>query len=178
MVYKLKIKNMTMTYCIIVRGPLGAGKTAVAKILAKKLEGKYVSIDSLLAKNRLDKVNKKLDCIPVKNFIKAAETIIPKAKASLKNKKIIIFDGNFYHRKQISHLKKRLNCRFFVFTLKASLNVCIDRDRKRKNSYGRDAVKAVYRLTSSYGTMIDAENKAPEKVAEVILKLLKNKISK
>jgi shikimate kinase len=34
-----------MEYFVIIRGPLGVGKTTIAKRLAKQLNAKYISID-------------------------------------------------------------------------------------------------------------------------------------
>lgn len=169
-----------MAYCIIIRGPLGIGKTSVAKHLAKMLGGKYISIDSLLAKAQLDRVNKKLGCIPAENFIKATETIIPEIKILLKKNETIVFDGNFYHKKQISHLKNSLDCRFYIFTLTAPLAVCIKRDSRRKNPYGRTAAKAVYDLVSMLdsGIKIDAEDKAPEDIMKEVLAFLSGQVKK
>ena len=162
MVFKLKIKYVTMVYCIIIRGSLGIGKTIVAKKLAKSLGGEYISIDSLLAKNWLDKIDKKEGCIPAKNFIKAEKMVVPKVKSILKKGGIVVFDGNFYHKKEIHNLVGDLKgYKFYVFTLKAPLNVCIERDSKRKNTYGKANVKDVYDLVSrfDYGTRIYTENK-------------------
>ncbi len=164
-----------MTYCIIIRGPLGVGKTVVAKKLSKTLNAKYVSVDSLLAKNRLDKINKRENCIPAKNFIKASEIIIPKVKNILKGGKIVVFDGNFYHKSQISHLIKELKgWGFYTFTLKSPLSVCIKRNSKRKNSYEKSSAEAVYKLVSrfDYGTRINTKNKTPGEVVKEILTFL------
>ncbi len=160
-----------MAYCVIIRGPLGVGKTEISKKLSKKLAGKYISIDSLLMKSRLDKVDKKENRIPVKRFIKATESIVNEMKTELKSGKIIIFDGNFYYKSQILYLKNSLNCKFCIFTLKAPLAVCIERDRRREKPYGRAATKAVYDLVSrlDYGTKINTENKTTGEVIKEIL---------
>ncbi len=162
-----------MSYCIIIRGPLGVGKTAVAKKLAKALRGKYVSIDLLLAKKGLDKVDKKSNRILLANFIKAADSVLPELKSSLK-KGPIILDGNFYHREQIAHLMKSLDCEFYIFTLKASLEVCMLRDSGRKKPYGKSATKAVYALVSklNYGKSINTKTKTSAEVIKEILKYL------
>lgn len=167
---------LSMSYCIIIRGPLGIGKTTIAKKLAKSLRAKYVSIDDLLEKNGLDVIDKDQGCIPAKNFIKAAETFIAEIKPLLKKGIPIIFDGNFYYRKQISHLKRRLDCRFFVFTLEAPLSVCIARDGKREKPYGKEATEVVHDLTKkfSYGIRINTSNKTAEKVKKEIISYLKS----
>ncbi|MBS3051565.1 MAG: hypothetical protein J4400_05445 [Candidatus Aenigmarchaeota archaeon] len=132
-----------MTYCIIVRGPLGVGETTIAKRIAERTGRKYVSVDEILRRNNLDNV--KDGNIPLRNFIRANEIIAKKYPG-----KPLIIDGNFYY-------------------------VCIDRDKKRKLSYGKESASAVYKLVFKFdhGTVINAENKNPEKVAEKILTLLK-----
>ena len=158
---------MNMTYCIIIRGPLGGGKTTVAKILSRKTGRKYVSVDGVLRKNRLDKVIGR--SIPLENFIKANKIIAKNYYG-----KEIVVDGNFYNKRQISDLRRRLDG-IKVFTLKASLNVCIERERKRKLSYGKKSASAVYKLVFKFdhGAVINTENKTPEKIAEKIITLLK-----
>ena len=102
--------------------------------------------------------------------MKANEIIIPKAKEDLRSK-IVVFDGNFYHSKQIQHLAQNLKVPYYIFTLKASLKTCIERGRKRKRKYGRNATKAVYILVKrfDFGTNINTENKTPDQVVKMIL---------
>ena len=72
------------------------------------------------------------------------------------------------------YLVSKLKIRTFVFTLKAPLKICIERDSKRKNPYGKIATMVVYNLVSrlDYGTNIGTENKTPEEVTKEILNLL------
>ncbi len=149
-----------MSYYIIIRGPLGVGKSTIAQRVARILKAEYVSIDSVLAKLGLDKASHYEECIPAKNFIQAQESILPHIKKALQKGKIVIFDACFYHKGQIEHLIKSLHYPHYVFTLKASLEACIERDSKRKKTYGKDAATAVYRLVSKfdYGTAIGEKN--------------------
>ncbi len=158
-----------MAYFIIIRGPLGAGKTTIAKRLAKRINAAYISIDELLAENKLDVIEG--PCIPAKNFIKANELILPKARAALNKGKAVIFDGNFYHKEQIDHLIKNLPVKHFVFTLKTNLNVCIARDANRKKVHGEAAAKAVHKLISKVmiGTVVETKEKTEEQILDEIL---------
>ena len=160
-----------MCYFIIIRGPLGVGKTTIAKGLADKLGGVHISIDKVLAKHKLDKVSGR--CIPLKNFIKANEIVIPKVRKLLESK-VVIFDGNFYHKQQITHLIKKLRYPCFVFTLKAPLKVCIERDKCRKKVYGEGAACAVHNLVSKfdYGRSINTEGKTEKQIIKKILGFL------
>ena len=145
---------------VIIRGPLGAGKTTVARKLAEKLKGKHVSVDQLLEKKGLDRIEG--ECIPAKNFIKAIEGEVFEGT--------LVFDGNFYHKEQIEDLKMRLGGSCKIFTLKASLETCIERDKSRKRVYGEDAARAVHHLVSRFdeGIVIDTENKTADQIVEEI----------
>ncbi len=161
-------------YFIVIRGPLGIGKTTVAKRLAAKLKGEYISIDKILEKNKLDKVTG--SHIPLKNFLRANEIILPKA-SKLLEKKVVVFDGNFYLKKQLQHLLRGLKSKHYVFTLRAPLTTCIERDSKRERIYGKGATKAVYNLVEKfdYGTVIETYGKKSNSVVKEILnKLPKN----
>ncbi len=164
-----------MSYFIIIRGPLGIGKSSVAKELSKILNAEYISIDFTLEELGLDKVSEIEECIPAKNFIKSDEYILPKIKKRLSDGKIVIFDGNFYHKEQIEHLLKNLsNHEHYSFTLKAPLKVCIERDKQRAKPYGKFAAMAVHNLVSrfDYGKIVNTENKSLHQVVKEICSYL------
>ncbi len=95
-----------MSYFIIIRGPLGSGKTIIARKLAEVLRAEYISIDEILEKHGLDKVAPREECIPAANFIKANTLVLPKAIKYLQKRKVVIFDACFYHQEQIKILYK------------------------------------------------------------------------
>ncbi|MBI5223584.1 AAA family ATPase [Candidatus Micrarchaeota archaeon] len=168
-------------YFIIIRGPLGIGKTTISKLLAKRLKAHYVSIDRILEKQRLDKVDEKAKSIPADNFIKATETELPDIKEAIKKGKIIVFDGCFYHKEQIEHLIASLPGTQHIFSLKAPLEMCVERDSKRKRNLGKEATTVVYRLVSKleYGINIDATGMDTHEIVECICTYLpKIKIEK
>ena len=160
-----------MSYYVIIRGPLGIGKTTIAKMLAKILNAEYISVDAVLEKHRLDRVPPNAPCIPAENFIKADKIILPKVKKLLKKGKIVIFDACFYHKKHIQHLLKNLKYPHYVFTLKAPAGECIKRDLKRKKTLGKDSVCAVHWLVSrfDYGRVINTKNKPVGRTIKEIL---------
>ena len=168
-----------MSYFIIIRGPLGVGKSTIAKILANELNGKYIDIDRILKENGLDKMKINAECIPVENFIKADSLILPEIKKKLNKGQPVIFDACFYHKTHIEHLLKNLNFPYYIFTLKAPLEVCIKRDSKRDNVLGIGAAKAVYYLVSrfDYGIKIDTNNKTALKTVKEILKYLQDRVA-
>jgi len=162
-----------MGHLIIIRGPLGSGKSTISKKLAERLNAVYISIDAVLEENYLDKSNPDIGCIPAKNFIKANEIILPEIKKQLKGGKTVILDGNFYYKEAIKHLIKELNFPHHVFTLKVPVDVCIERDRNRNKSYGEDAARAVHMLVSrfDYGVKVDAIKPLNDILDEILIHL-------
>ena len=132
-----------------------------------------IVIDKILENDKLDSVDEKLGCISPENFIKSQKNTLPKIKEILKTKPVII-DGNFYHKEQIEHLIKNIETKHFIFTLKASLQTCLERDSQRERVYGQEAAQAVYNLVSKfdYGILIDTENKSADEVVNDILSKL------
>src|SRR3989338_6325832 len=171
-----------MSYFIIIRGPLGIGKSTIAKKLSEILDAEYILMDTILEKLGLDKVPETEECIPAKNFIKADEYILPKIKKKLANGKVVVFDGNFYHKEQIENLLNDLsNNEHYIFTLKAPLKVCIERDKQRAKPYGKWAAMAVHNLVSrfDYGKIVNMENKNLHQVIKEIRSYLpKPKLTK
>jgi predicted kinase len=156
-----------MAYSIIIRGPLGSGKSTLAEQLANLLGAERIDIDAVLAQHGLDTAPPEAECIPAENFIKANEIVLPRVRASLDHGRIVIFDACFYHREPIVHLIAHLPFRHYAITLKAPVEVCIDRDRNRQKCHGEDAARAVHSLVSrfDYGTSVDATKPLAEVVA-------------
>ena len=159
-----------MSYYVIIRGPLGCGKSTVAEKLANQLGAKYYSMDGILDEHGLTR-DKEEGYISQQSFITANEIAAPEANNLLKYGMPVVFDGNFYWASQIEDLMERLNYPHQVFTLKASLDTCIKRDGARKKKYGIDAVRAVYKksIEFDYGIGIDTENKTAEETVKRIL---------
>lgn len=161
---------MIMKEIILIRGPLGIGKSTVAKRLAKQFDAAYISIDQVLEELGLDKTEEG-NGIPLKNFLVANDHVIPSIKQNLTDKKKVIIDGNFYHKEQIDHFVSHFGKQIIVITLHAPVEVCIERDRNRNKSYGEDATRAVHAMVSSFdaGTVIDTEGKSVDDVVNEIL---------
>lgn len=160
-----------MTQLIIIRGPLGVGKTTVARKLAEKLGASYASIDEVLSELGLDKAEG--EGIPVGNFIRANEHIVPLLKESWSTDRPAVVDGNFYHEEQLDHLLG-MSASSKAFTLKAPVEICIARDRDRRTPYGEDAARAVHMMVSRFdaGEVIDvAHLDADQTVAEILERL-------
>lgn len=161
-----------MNCLVIIRGPLGIGKTTISKLLSGKLNAKYFSVDQILAQNKLDIVDEKIGCISEDNFLKANQIIIQNI---LKDNQSTVVDGNFYYQNQIENLIQNTSLKSFVFTLTAPLETCIKRDSQRPKSLGIGATTAVYNLVSkfNFGEIIDiTELTIKESVQNIYSKII------
>jgi shikimate kinase len=163
-----------MTYYIILRGPLGCGKSTIAKLLAKEINAKKIEIDRVLDENNLTE-DREEGFISQKSFLKANERIVPQAVKYLENGMNVIFEGNFYWKSQIEDLIKKLNYPHHTFTLQATLKTCIERDSNREKKHGIDATTVVYKKSSEfeYGTIINTEYNQPIEIIDKIKSILK-----
>jgi predicted kinase/predicted protein tyrosine phosphatase len=158
-------------YYLIIRGPLGCGKSTISEILADKLDAEYVAMDRIVDNPELIKKEKEEGYISQKSFKEANQIAISMVKNLLGKGKPVIFDGNFYWKSQIEDLIKNLNYPHYIFTLKAPLNICIERDKNRNKTHGEMATRVVYKKSTSfkYGKEINTSDKTPEEVANKII---------
>lgn len=164
-----------MSFYIIIRGPLGCGKSTISEKLSKVLNAEYFAVDMVLDEYDLTK-DKEDGYISQKSFIKANEIIARRAKKILADNRSVVFDGNFYWKSQVDDLIQKLNFPHHIFTLKAPLEICIKRDSKRDKTHGADAAKVVYKKSTEfdYGTVIDISKSLDESVKEIIFYLPKS----
>jgi 3-methyladenine DNA glycosylase AlkD/adenylate kinase family enzyme len=158
---------------IILRGPAAVGKTTIAREIAERIKGEYISIDGILEKYGLDQAEEGKG-IGEQNFLKANQIVLPLIKEKIKSGSNVVIDGNFYHISQLEDFAKKIpSC--LVFTLNADVEECLKRDKTRK-AIGEDAVRAVHNLVSRFdhGEVINTENKTSEEVVEEIISKLKN----
>jgi predicted kinase len=158
-----------MGFYVIIRGPLGCGKSTVAKEIAKKLKAVYINIDRVLDKHHLTEEWEE-GYISQNSFLKANTIVALQAKKNLKNGVHVVFDGNFYWKSQIKDLIKKLDFPHYIFTLKAPLEVCIRRDSLRRKTHGEDATRAVYKKSTEfdYGIVIDVNRPLDVCIKEIL----------
>jgi len=159
-----------MSYFIIIRGPAGIGKSTIAEKLAEVLSGYHFSFDKVLEENGLDREDNNF--VP-EDFIKANEIVLPKARECLQNNKIVIFDGCFHFKEQIQHLIKNLKFKYYIFSLKASIKECLERNKTRKKPMTKKAIEEVYELVSKIEVGIEIETSG-KNMMEVINQILKH----
>ena len=159
-----------MSYFVVIRGPLGVGKTTVSKELARLLDGEYISMDMVMDEHGLAVGDEDEGCIPARNFVNGNEIIIPRMKELLEGGRVVILDGCFYNREQVVHLYEHLSYPHYAFTLKAPVEVCIERDRGRDLVYGEAAAWAVHELVSRFdeGMVIETAGKTSRQTVEEI----------
>jgi predicted kinase len=160
-----------MSYYTVIRGPLGIGKTTISNALARVLAGHLVSIDAILDQHNLEEWE--AGYISERSFLRANDFAIAEARPVLGRGTPVIFDGNFYHRTSIDDLARRLDFPHAVFTLKAPVAVCLERDRDRPVSFGEESVRDVYAKVSEldYGIDVDARGPVSEIVPEIVRRL-------
>ncbi len=126
-----------MSYFVIVRGPLGAGKTTVAGALAGAVGAEVIAVDEILESWTWDGGSEAL-------FLRANDVVAERALPILTRGQPVVVDGNFYWASAIEDLLARLPFPHAVFSLDVPLAACIERDRRRPLSYGEEAVRAVF----------------------------------
>lgn len=161
---------------IIIRGPAGVGKSTISRIVAAKLSALHISFDDILRNNKLDKIEG--DGISAKNFILGNELALDIVKQT--KPRFIVFDGCFYRDEQIKHLTNSIKAKFFIFTLKATLQECLMRNNERGKPMPDKAVEEVYSLVNKkdYGVIIGTSGKTALEVSEEILSHLDQKKAK
>ena len=155
-----------MKKLIIIRGPLGVGKTTVSQILSQNLHLEYLSLDQIIDDNKLVSANS--DGIPLESYLKANQIIFDLAK---KSKNSFIIDGCFYCQEQINDLLMKFDNNVEIFTLTSNVDKCIERDSKREKVYGEDSARYVHMVTTKIhaGHEIDNTDLTAEETVEKIM---------
>lgn len=183
---RLHLKHRTVgvapVVAVILRGPLGVGKSTVAERLASRLGGNRVSIDTLLERYALEEWAS--DRIALESFLRANDHAVREARRLARLGRSVVIEGNFYWREALADLARRLEIRPYVFRLAAPVAVCIARDRRRPaprdpaspragERMGRKAVQDVYRLASGVraGIPVDARGPVDRVVGRILRRL-------
>ncbi|MFH1089279.1 MAG: AAA family ATPase [Candidatus Uhrbacteria bacterium] len=156
-----------MKKIIVIRGPLGVGKTTISQLLTEKLRAEYLSVDEILNKNGLDSP----EGISVENFLKANEIIF---KLVNNSEKKFVIDGNFYYQEQIDDLKQKFGDQIIFFTIISPVEKCLKRDVGREKSLGEASTRFVYEITTKITEGFEIDNgdlTAEETVGKIMEKL-------
>lgn len=157
-----------MGYYIIIRGPAASGKSTIAKRLAKELDAYYIDFDSILARHNLDKIEG--DGISTENFVRGNEIIMDEIIEMLEKGRVVVIDACLYRKGHIGHLTKNLPYKHYIFSLKASLEECIRRNRSRGKGMTKKDVRDVFVLVSrlDVGIPIITEGRSVDDVVSEI----------
>ena len=153
-----------MGYYVVLRGPLGVGKTTVARKVARRLGARYISIDRILDAQGFWYDGR------LSEFLNANRVAATLASRPLAQGVPVVLDGNFYWRTQLRDLARRLHRPHLVCTLEAPVEVCIARDARRIPSHGADAARAVHAKSTAFdaGVRIDADRPLASVVREIV----------
>ncbi|MCI4347903.1 MAG: ATP-binding protein [Thermoplasmata archaeon] len=162
-----------MVYYVVIRGPLGIGKSTVSERLAKATGAEQVSVDRILEEPGVDEWDDEAGHYSERCFLRTSELAAERAKYFLDGGTPVIFDGNFYWRSQIADLVTRLSFPHYVFTLKAPLALCVQRDSQRDAPHGREATESVYAKSTEFdwGVGIDATQSVADTVSRILAHL-------
>lgn len=158
-----------MSYYIVIRGPLGVGKTAVSQDLVARIGASYVSIDAILDEPGVEEWDDGAGYYSERCFVRANEIAVGRTRSYLDHGNPVVFDGNFYWKSEIADLISRLNFPHYIFTLKAPLELCVQRDGLRDPPHGREATESVYAKSTEFdwGVGIDATRSVEAVVREI-----------
>jgi len=165
-----------MSFCVVVRGPLGSGKSTLSRRLAASIGGIYVSIDRILEEHDLEKWEG--GYVSERSFLRANAFAVRQARPLLRQGTPVVIDGNFYWHTVVEDLLARLRFPHVVFTLKVPLAECIARDAGRVPSYGREATEEVFRKTTGFdcGEVVDATGTVGATLALLVQELRRQRM--
>ena len=157
-----------MSFYLIVRGPLGSGKTTVSRALVERLHAAYLSVDQILDEYDLERWEG--DFISESSFLAANDVAVHEAEPYLRRGTPVVIDGNFYWRSVVDDLVRRLAFAHLVVTLKVPVDVCVARDAGRAHPLGAVDTRMVFEKSRSfdYGASIDASGSVEETVSRVL----------
>ncbi|HTT26617.1 MAG TPA: AAA family ATPase [Thermoplasmata archaeon] len=165
-------------WCLVLRGPLGIGKSTVAAALGRRRQARVISIDQILEDEGLEEWG--VDRVALRSFLRANQTAASAARAASAAGVPCVLEGNFYWREQLEDLLPRLPPPAVVVRLIGSVELCLQRDSGRPdprrdegaragNHLGEEAVRAVFGFVRPFNGEVTIS--AEGSVADVIDRL-------
>jgi predicted kinase len=158
-------------FAVVIRGPLGIGKTTVAKRLARSLRGGWISVDAVLEEEDLEQWED--GYISETSFLRSNAFVVERATPWWAKDAPVVVDGNFYWASQVEDLTRRWSVPWVVFTLRAPRSTCLERDAHRKRPLGEESVRDVFAKVVSFesGIPVDATRPLPAIVADLMARI-------
>src|SRR5690348_6946089 len=103
-----------MAFCLLLRGPLGVGKSTVAQEVARRERAELLSVDRILEDRGLEEWDE--DRISLRSFLRVNDVLVPVAREDLRDGTSVVIEGNFYWREQVHDLIARLEFPVLVVT--------------------------------------------------------------
>ncbi|MCL5874490.1 MAG: AAA family ATPase [Candidatus Thermoplasmatota archaeon] len=165
-------------FFVVIRGPLGSGKTTISKELSRLYDAVYISVDEVLDGFGLEEWED--GYIAKRSFLRVNEIVAKEAIKHLDSGKLVIFDGNFYFKDVIVDLMNRLNkFRGIVLTLTVPLEECIRRDSSRHAVLGEEKTRRVYKKSTEFRTGIEVDaDKEPKEIVRSISRILNRELDR
>lgn len=174
------MKQTSKPFIIVIDGPMGAGKSTVAKLIHQKIPGiAHIGLDR--TKFFVSHFNR----TPEENAI-AGAVVLEMYKTYLKNGVSVLLEQGFKHRKLLTpylSFAKKMNLSVLIFQIEASPELLLERlalrpkpeAAKRKVSKARMIanIKSYFENKHQDAIIISSENQSPEQIASQILKLIK-----
>ncbi len=167
-----------MKKSLVLTGMMGAGKSTIGRLIAKKLKVKFVDVDKIIEKNQKKSIKKIFEDRGEKYFRKLEEKITSKV---LKSKKVVIaLGGGAFMNNEIRE-KVLKSC--ISFWLKIDLEKLMRRYKNNRrpllNKKNLDTdVKKMYqkrkKIYSLANFKINCDNMSKTKIIEKILMLYEN----
>lgn len=169
-------------YSLVIRGPLGVGKSTIAARVAAAEGGEVISIDRIIEEEGIEEWDR--DRVALRSFLRANDFVEPRARGIRERGRPTIVEGNFYWDPQIDDLLARLSGPTLLVCLDAPVPVCIARDAGRPeprpergpqagDHLGETAVRAVHRLVSEVrrGISVDASGSIEQSVRRLLAQI-------
>lgn len=147
---------------ILIFGPVGAGKTTIAKGLVEKLEGAY-----LLSSDRFRR--------------RVYYRLMGEVRQKKGEWRHLIVDGTFYRKRWREELRESAEGEAILEVfIDCSLETCLRRNRERSRPIPEEAVHIIWRefeRPKNPDLEINTDNLAPEEAVQRILDKIRNRCS-
>lgn len=161
---------------LLIRGPVGVGKTTTVRALQKRLKeaghkAYCLSFEHFRAQHNL--------LIPTyENKKRGLELLIPELQQRINDGYLVVFEGVFYEKEFLDYIRDNLGVNYLQINLFAEKSTCLARDAQRNKSRGVTNVEETWEFLKRENNKdnkeitLSTENLSVDEVVNKILKLL------